>query len=147
VPIVFQERITREEVRTHRDRVYVFGDNLEKRGLGGLARECRGEPNAIGVPTKREPSMAPGAFFTKSEEDYYAWVKAARPSWELIVQAIRERKTVVFPKAGLGTGLAELPKRAPRIARTIQSWMQALQEHESRLQSDAHYRRTIVRKR
>ena len=117
MPVIFEERITRAEIRKHPERIYVFGDNLEKRGFGGLARECRGEPNAIGIPTKKAPSMAESAFF--SDADYGLWLKATKPAWQRIKQAIFEGKTVVFPKAGLGTGLAQLLGRAPRIKRAI----------------------------
>jgi hypothetical protein len=67
VPILFEERIAKEQIRQHRDRLYVFGDNLVQKGYGSLVRVCRDEPNAVGVPTNRAPSMAPGAFFTNSD--------------------------------------------------------------------------------
>ncbi len=135
MPIVFEERITRTEIRKHPERIYVFGDNLRKRGFGGLARECRGEPNAIGIPTKRAPSMQEGAFF--SDADYEIWLKASKPALERIKQAIFERKTVVFPKAGLGTGLAELPCRAPRIKRAIDVLVLSFQDLDREVQRKA----------
>ena len=53
MPVIFMSSITREFVRNHPDFIFVFGDNLAKKGLGGQAREMRGEPNAVGIATKR----------------------------------------------------------------------------------------------
>lgn len=55
--------ITREYVRANRDKLFLFGDNLERRGLGGQAAAMRDEPNAIGIPTKKSPSYKNAAFF------------------------------------------------------------------------------------
>ncbi len=117
MPVLFQERITRAEIRKHRDRLYVFGDNLERKGYGGQARECRGEPNAIGIPTKQAPSMRESAFF--SDADYELWAESTKAAWNTLRDAVLDGKTVVFPKAGLGTGLAQLAERAPRIKAAI----------------------------
>ena len=43
--------------------VFVFGDNMERCGFGGQAAAMRGEPNAVGVPTKWAPGSAPADFF------------------------------------------------------------------------------------
>jgi hypothetical protein len=53
--LIFQEWITRKDLRENPDKRYVFGDNVERRGYGGQAKEMRGEPNAIGVVTKWAP--------------------------------------------------------------------------------------------
>ncbi len=116
MPVLFQEHITRAEIRKYRDRLYVFGD-LERKGYGGQARECRGEPNAIGIPTKRAPSMRESAVF--SDADYELWAGTTKAAWNTLRDAVLEGKTVVFPKAGLGTCLAQLAERAPRIKAAI----------------------------
>jgi hypothetical protein len=41
-------------------------DSVQRHGLAGQAKEMRGEPNAIGVATKRAPSTNPKAFFDDS---------------------------------------------------------------------------------
>ncbi|MBK6589930.1 MAG: hypothetical protein IPG22_16715 [Acidobacteria bacterium] len=48
--------ITRAFVREHRDRIFLYGDNLTRRGFGGQAAAMRGEPNVVGIPTKKLPS-------------------------------------------------------------------------------------------
>ena len=79
--------------------------------------------------------MAESAFF--SDADYGLWFKAAKPAWHAVKQGIFAGKTVVFPKAGLGTGLAELPSRAPRIKRAIDVLILSFQELDREVQRTA----------
>lgn len=51
MPLLFQNTIRRAHLRANPKNLYLFGDNEQRRGLGGLARECRGEPNAVGIAT------------------------------------------------------------------------------------------------
>jgi len=37
---------TRDDLRANRDTLYVYGDNVDREGQRGLARQMRGEPNA-----------------------------------------------------------------------------------------------------
>ena len=57
----------RAEIRANPTALYVFGDNLLRVGLGGQARECRGEPNAVGIPTKKAPTMEAHAFLSDAD--------------------------------------------------------------------------------
>lgn len=110
VTFVKQKIITRRDCQTNLDKLYLFGDNGNRIGYGGQAGEMRDEPNAHGIATK--PLLT-------------EFMKDVRPShWSLMLGDIRtleirlwaERpKFVVIPEDGLGTGLAELPWRAPRI--------------------------------
>ena len=54
MPIVFRQWIMP---------FYAFGTS-RRIGFGGQAKEMRGEPNAISVATKWEPSNRPNAFFS-----------------------------------------------------------------------------------
>jgi hypothetical protein len=104
----YQRHITRKNLRENPDKVYLFGDNLAKRGMGGQAKEMRGEENAIGIPTKKYPTMNDKAFFTDDElESNKAYIDKA-------LGLIPKNKTVVIPSSGMGTGLAQLDKRAPK---------------------------------
>lgn len=117
--------ITREFVRQNPNAVFVFGDNLAERGYGGQAKEMRGEPNAIGIPTKRAPSMAPNAFFTDADFDRVKPIIDRQIA--LIKDAIAQGKTVYFPASGIGTGLAELSTRSPKIFEYLQSELEDLE--------------------
>jgi hypothetical protein len=104
--------ITREDVKANPDCFFVFGDNVQRLGLGGQAASMRGEPNSIGVVTKWKPSNEPAAFFYDSG---YAQVTALIEEDLKKVEKALKRSFVVLPKDGLGTGLSRLPELAPRV--------------------------------
>ncbi|MBX3295823.1 MAG: hypothetical protein KF762_08930 [Acidobacteria bacterium] len=105
--------ITRQYVRENRDKLFLFGDNLERRGFGGQAAAMRGEPNAVGIPTKKSPSYRDDAFFSDEEfEQNKASIDAA---FAEIMNAVTDSiRVIVIPSDGLGTGRAQLERRAPR---------------------------------
>ncbi|MFG0337734.1 hypothetical protein ACF8FF_07350 [Pseudomonas sp. zjy_13] len=109
------EHLSKELLRSNPDCIYVFGDNLLRRGTAGQAA-VRGEPNAFGIPTKRAPSMAPSAFFSDQPDELQAVVQALR---ELYVLA--RTRTIVFPAAGLGTGLARMATSSPQAYQQMRS--------------------------
>ncbi|QYO68054.1 hypothetical protein [Leptolyngbya sp. 7M] len=119
--------ITRDYVRANRNKLFLFGDNLEQRGFGGQAAAMRGEPNAIGIPTKRSPSYAEAAFFTDNEfEQNKAAIDLA---FARIAKAVsNSTRVIVIPSDGLGTGRAELAKRAPRTFAYLQSRLTELSD-------------------
>lgn len=112
----FRKWITREMLRAEPETRFVFGDNLDRVGLGGQAGAMRGEPNAIGVATKRHPGMSPGDFF---EDDRPVDLWAVDQDIDLVIRAFHEGHVIVLPLDGLGTGLSELPTRAPKLHRHI----------------------------
>jgi hypothetical protein len=66
--IEFAEFITRASCRANPDKTFLFGDNAIHAGFGGqAAKEMRGEPNAIGIPTKFYPNMRDDSFFTDKD--------------------------------------------------------------------------------
>lgn len=96
-----------------RNTLYVFGDNIGRVGRKGQSN-IRFARNAVGIITKRFPSMAEGAFLTDSIFDMTS---------QLIVGDIanihrlldgEEFTHVHFPSHGLGTGLANLKSNAPK---------------------------------
>lgn len=126
MPIVYQTRINRQDLRANLDVLYVFGDNDERRGYGGLAASVRGEPNAIGVRTKKAPTMAPGAFYDDSElrENISGMASDLLPAEEHLQQG----KIVVFPLSPLGSGMAKLEELAPETYRRLQSMVEELRK-------------------
>lgn len=108
--IRYQQHIIRQDLRDNPQWLYVFGDNMTRLGLGGQAARMRGEPNAVGIPTKRRPSMAEEAFFT--DRDLHPFIIASRDD----IKRLRAHSgTIVWPMAGIGTGRAQLERRAPKI--------------------------------
>jgi len=118
--------IYRNNLRRDPDTLFVFGDNMVERGLGGQAKEMRGEPNAVGIPTKLFPSMTEQAFFRDSDFNR-AKPKIDAAFVRLFVHAANGGD-VVWPAAGVGTGLAELEKRAPKIWAYIEKNRVALEK-------------------
>ncbi|MBA2379751.1 MAG: hypothetical protein H0V76_09285 [Blastocatellia bacterium] len=119
--------ITRKHIRANPDKIFLYGDNVEQRGFGGQAAAMRGEPNAIGIPTKKRPSYSEGAFFT---DDEFEQNKIAID--RAFSQIFRIDKTsviaIVIPTNGLGTGRAELERRASRTFAYLQSRLAELSD-------------------
>lgn len=121
--LIFLDWITRTMVQGNPEARFIFGDNLDRVGMGGQAGAMRGEPNAIGIATKRHPGMCPGDFFSDDNPDD---LKAVDQDIEKMVAALHEGRTVNVPQDGLGTGLSELPTRAPKLHQHIVDRFRAL---------------------
>lgn len=104
--------------------LFVFGDNMERVGLGGQAKEMRGEPNAVGIPTKWGPSTKPGAYF--KDADFPHVQDEIDKGFDRLVRHVNNGGTVVWPEDGIGTGLADLPRKAPKIYAYLQSRLEEL---------------------
>ncbi len=118
MPVYFQkEWYTVQDVRQHPQRQYVFGDNFVREGKKGQAI-IRDEPNAIGVRTKYLPSMKDNAFF--SDREYDMLTAAIDDDFVPIYKSLIEGRLVIFPADGLGTGLADLPNKAPKVFAHLQ---------------------------
>ena len=119
-------RITREMVQSARDTLFVFGDNMAGRGLGGQAAAMRGEPNTVGVPTKWAPERKRSAYFTDDDRLNRDVWHAIREAFDKMRSALDAGQNVVIPEDGLGTGLAELPARAPKLHAMIEAAIASL---------------------
>lgn len=117
MPVIKQHRIYRRDLQNNPDVLYLFGDNNAREGFGGQAAEMRGEPNACGVRTKWRPDMLPNSFL--SDEIFERARNMIDADLDRAVSWLRQGRIVVVPSDGLGTGLSELPKRAPRIAKYL----------------------------
>lgn len=127
--VIFQKRIYRKDLRQNPSRLYVFGDNMKKVGLGGQAGEMRGEPNAVGVPTKWKPSMEHLSFF--SDDEFELVKPAIDNAFDMMLNHLEKGESVVIPSDGLGTGLSMLQVHAPQILKYIESKIEDLVEFSS----------------
>jgi hypothetical protein len=109
------------------NRLYVFGDNDVKRGTGGQA-QIRGEPNAIGVPTKKDIKGAATDYYTDAEYD--ANVIKIENALQVVEQKLYHGKytLLILPTDGLGTGLADLKRKAPRTFAYLQARITSLSD-------------------
>jgi len=128
--VIQMKWITRSFVRAHRDHIFLFGDNLARRGFGGQAAQMRAEPNAIGIPTKRLPSNTEEAFFIDAE---FEQNKAAidRAFERIAPMSSTLEQVIVIPSDGLGTGRAQLENRAPLTFTYLQKRLRDLSSQET----------------
>lgn len=110
MPVLFQTIIKREDLIRNRQVLYVFGDNVQRRGFGGQAREMRREPNAVGIVTK----LSPGLYFGDTPEEVVAQNRMIDEDMKPLFAKVKTGGVVVWPADGVGTGLAQLSVRAPR---------------------------------
>jgi hypothetical protein len=129
MPIRYEKYIRRDMLKAEPDTLWVFGCNFEKEGLGGQAKEMRDEPNAVGIPTKRSPSMSEKAFL--SDEDYSEWWAKSEKSVLKLILHHMEGGMIVWPLNDIGTGLADLPRRAPNIMKSIQRIKAKLEDQDT----------------
>ena len=115
-------------LRNHSDIIFVFGDNLSRTGNGGQAI-IRNEPNAVGLVSKRIPDHSPTAYMTGTPTDY----DAVNADLSRIEELALSGKQLVFPAAGIGTGLARLQTTAPDLLAYIDSEISKLIHADYRL--------------
>jgi len=111
--IVTSQMYSKELLRVHPDKLFIFGDNMESRGKGGQAT-IRDEPNAYGIATKHSPHTGGSAYF--SNDDLFNQKVMHRLNRQLDILDDKAIGTVlVFPAGGLGTGLSAMPEHCPKL--------------------------------
>lgn len=121
MPIVYQKHITRNDVQINHTKLYVFGDNLMRVGYGGQAKAMRGEPNAVGIPTKVSPAM-----YLSDDRDFLTLASEYSMIFSKLSYELENGKTIVWPEDGIGTGLADMEKQAPLCWQLLQSFISYL---------------------
>lgn len=97
-------------VRNNPNKIFVFGDNDKRNGIGGQA-VIRNLSNSIGIRTKKEPLNNNESFYTDVDFDENC-KKIIEDLIKIKIKSI-EGNTIVFSKNGYGTGLASLKEKAP----------------------------------
>lgn len=114
IVIIFEGFWTCDDVRQNPNCLFVFGDNDIQLGKGGQAI-IRDEINSIGIPTKKRPSIKSDSDFYNDEEYEENKKKIDIAICKVLKEFMKNKYTaLVLPKDGLGTGLAQLNKRAPK---------------------------------
>lgn len=111
------DKLSVQLCRDNPDNIFVFGDNLTFRGKRGQAI-IRDEPNAFGIPTKRLPTMSSNAFFNDREDEEKSLMMHLN-----VLKSISEHKDIVFPSAGLGTGLARMDEKSPDLFKKMNDFI------------------------
>ena len=110
--IIFQKIIKREDLKANPHAMYLFGDNVLRKGLGGQAKEMRGEPNARGIATKYKPDNKPESFF--SDDFYNIQTEIIYTDYNPAFNFHKSGGLVVIPTDGIGSGLADLKNKSPK---------------------------------
>lgn len=92
--------VTREYLEANPDKIFVFGDNLTRKGHGGAA-ELRDCENTYGFITKKFPSNVDSAFY--SVEEYEPVFKKELEKLEACIQENSDKEFLI---SKLGSGLA-----------------------------------------
>ncbi len=124
--ILRQKMIYRQDLKANPNVLYIFGDNLQREGLGGQAAEMRGEPNAFGIATKRTPGYLPQDFFYDNQSEVKVWLDM---EFNALTQELLTGKweAVVIPLDGIGTGLSRMPEFAPKALEYIEQRFKQLE--------------------
>lgn len=129
--VIKQHRIYRQDIKANPHTLYLFGDNLDRVGFGGQAKEMRGEPNSFGIATKRKASHNYHEdYFHDSEEDVREIIdeefsKLHKEVTKTIYTPnqfflyMKVYTSIVIPLDGIGTGLSKLPQYAPKLLEYI----------------------------
>lgn len=92
--------ISEQYLIAHPSEIFVFGDNLLRKGKGGAAK-LRDNPNTWGFVTKKAPNNLDSSFFTCEEYATVFLQELMR-----LQAAIRKSQDKVFLISKLGAGLA-----------------------------------------
>lgn len=126
MPIALISRYSRELIKANRDKLFVFGDNYMREGTGGQAKAARGEPNTAGIRTKFKPTYNERDFL--KDEHYGSNVICILHDFTPIFKQLHVDGIVVWPKDGVGTGIAQLQTRAPETLKFIETILDSLKK-------------------
>jgi hypothetical protein len=123
-----QARIWRRDLEVNQHVLYLFGDNELRKGLGGQAKEMRGELNAIGIRTKRAPGMAYNDFWHDEQDDeFILQCKMVGEDFVPVVQHLQRGGLICIPADGLGAGLSKMSVHCPRTKAYLDAHIQDLE--------------------
>jgi hypothetical protein len=113
------------DARQHPDWLFVFGDNDIEAGCKGQSI-IRAEVNSAGIPTKKYPALNPASFYTDDELENNR--EKIRTAVDSILERRRYYMVLVLPEDGLGTGLADLPNKAPKTYKSLNEEIERLKK-------------------
>jgi hypothetical protein len=115
------------DVKKYNNYIFVYGDNDKKHGLGGQAI-IRNEINTHGIPTKKCPDCDASSYYTDDEfEENKIKINNAI---DTLIKRLESGyyNGIILPENGLGTGLAKLPKKAPKTFQFLNKRMDELKK-------------------
>ena len=128
---------TRESVAAQPDKIFLFGDNFEDAKTGYVPSSTqaviRGLPNAIGISTKFNRRTNTDSFMDDST--YEEFKEHVDKQIETAIELAEETgKTIIVPENGIGTGKAQLEKRAPKSFAYLKQELDKLREVQPKVE-------------
>lgn len=111
--------ITRDFMQQHPNWWFVMGDNEMRVGKGGQAFEMRGEPNMLGIRTKKYPGTMDNAYW--HDKDMIRTWGLIGEDFDIVREKLKAGDIVVWPEDGIGTGKANLKINAPETLKWIEA--------------------------
>lgn len=123
-------KITREQIKANPKTLFLFGDNLQRMGLGGQAKTMRGEVNSLGIVTKRLMNHTEDALIFDNSTDIDFIKEIITLDFIRVHKYLRSGyfNTLIIPS--LGTGLAKLHVNAPRLKAYIERHIDRIVQNE-----------------
>lgn len=115
-------KITKSYLRQNKNHIFVFGDNLLRKGKGGAA-ELRDEPNTFGFITKKAPNNNIGSFYKPEEYQQKFEVELNR-----LIKTIKKYPNNTFLISKLGGGLAN---KYNIFEKVIRPGLECLKEYDN----------------
>jgi len=113
---------TYEYVKENPDILFVFGDNLLEKGKAGQAI-IRDLPNTLGIPTKRKPCLKyEDCYFSDTDEEF----ELLSERLNNLERYVNMGYKIALPKTGLGTGLANMKNKSPKLFRYLTNRLRKL---------------------
>lgn len=106
-----QNYIKKDHIKKNKEILFIFSDNDERKGLRGMAKEFRGEENAIGIRTKKGPDNSVEAFYT--DDEYNKNCNKIKKDVNRIIEESKKYVGIWFTHS-IGQGFAQLPTKAPK---------------------------------
>lgn len=117
---------TRAFVKQHPDKLFIFGDNVERKGGGGQA-VIRGLPNVFGIATKWAPTYCSDDYFSDLNRECLPIIATDLSC--LKARLAEQPQPLVYPVAGIGTGRAMLQTMAPNLLKYLTEQLYATRVH------------------
>lgn len=124
MPVFDIPMVTRDRVRAGKLFLFAFDDDERRLTEVGLAAQCRGEANAIGIRTRRGPGNEPALAW---RDDHLAQhQQMIDDDFAILVSWVEAGGPVFLPKAGLGMVQPRLVDAAPRTFLFLQKKVKEL---------------------
>ncbi|MBV8535079.1 MAG: hypothetical protein JO128_05770 [Alphaproteobacteria bacterium] len=124
MPVFDIPMVTRDRVRAGKLFLFAFDDDEMRLTETGLAAQCRGEANAIGIRTRRGPGSDPSLAW---RDDHLAQhQQMIDDDFAILISWVEAGGPVFLPKAGLGMLQPRLVDTAPRTFLFLQKKVKEL---------------------